>query len=93
MVEGISNHEHARKWHPGNGGLCMHTIIRDGKRVHLGISTGGHYLSEDGGDTFTAVFAQVVAAGRCRGARGLPSRMIVCMHRPPFPVPLARRDC
>jgi Zn-dependent protease with chaperone function len=20
---------------PGNGGLCMHTIIRDGNRVHL----------------------------------------------------------
>jgi hypothetical protein len=54
MVGGISNHEHARKWHPGNGGLCMHTIVRDGKRVHLGISTGGHYLSEDGGKTFKA---------------------------------------
>ena len=40
---------------PGNGGLCMHTILRDGNRVHLGISTGGHYLSEDGGETFTAV--------------------------------------
>ena len=48
----ISNHEHARKWQPGAGGLCMHTIIRDGQRVHLGISTGGHYLSEDGGETF-----------------------------------------
>ena len=54
MVPGISNHEHARKWQPGNGGLCMHTIIRDGNRVHLGISTGGHYLSEDGGETFKA---------------------------------------
>jgi photosystem II stability/assembly factor-like uncharacterized protein len=54
MVDGISNHEHARKWHPGNGGLCMHTILRDGNRVHLGISTGGHYLSEDGGATFKA---------------------------------------
>jgi photosystem II stability/assembly factor-like uncharacterized protein len=54
MVEGISNHEHARKWNPGNGGLCMHTILRDGNRVHLGISTGGHYLSEDGGVTFQA---------------------------------------
>ncbi len=54
MVPGISNHEHARKWQPGNGGLCMHTILRDGKRVHLGISTGGHYLSEDGGTSFTA---------------------------------------
>ena len=54
MVPGISNHEHSRKWQPGGGGLCMHTIVRDGKRVHIGISTGGHYLSEDGGATFTA---------------------------------------
>jgi hypothetical protein len=54
LVKGISNHPHARKWQPGNGGLCMHTILRVGKRVHLGISTGGHYLSEDGGKTFKA---------------------------------------
>ncbi len=54
MIPGISNHPHARKWNPGAGGLCMHTILRDGDRVHLGISTGGHYLSEDGGTTFTA---------------------------------------
>ena len=54
MVPGISNHEHSRKWQPGAGGLCMHTIVRDGNRVHIGISTGGHYLSEDGGVTFNA---------------------------------------
>jgi len=54
MVDGISNHEHARKWNPGNGGLCLHTIIRDGSRMHLGISTGGHYMSEDAGKTFNA---------------------------------------
>lgn len=52
MVEGISNHPHSRQWHPGNGGLCLHTIVRDKNRMHLGISTGGHYLSEDGGQTF-----------------------------------------
>lgn len=54
LVPGISNHAHARQWHPGNGGLCMHTIVRDGDRIHLGISTGGHYLSEDGGASFAA---------------------------------------
>jgi hypothetical protein len=54
MVAGMSNHEHARKWQPGNGGLILHTILRDGKRMHIGISTGGHYLSEDGGVTFAA---------------------------------------
>jgi len=52
LVDGISNHDHARKWQPGAGGMCMHTIIRDGNRIHLGISTGGHYLSEDAGETF-----------------------------------------
>lgn len=62
MVPGISNHEHARKWQPGNGGLCMHTILRDGNRLHLGISAGGHYLSEDGGQTFKAA-NQGVGAG------------------------------
>lgn len=54
MVEGISNHEHSRKWQPGAGGLCLHTIVRQGDRLHLGISTGGHYLSEDGGKHFQA---------------------------------------
>jgi photosystem II stability/assembly factor-like uncharacterized protein len=54
IVPGISNHAHARKWEPGAGGLCLHTILRDGDRVHLGISTGGHYLSEDRGETFRA---------------------------------------
>jgi len=54
LVPGISNHKHARKWQPGNGGLCLHTILPDGKRVHVGISTGGHYLSEDGGARFAA---------------------------------------
>ena len=54
MVPGISNHEHARKWQPGAGGLCLHTILHYGNRIHLGISTGGHYLSEDGGKTFRA---------------------------------------
>jgi len=54
MVPGISNHEHARKWNPGAGGLCLHTIIRDGERVHVAISAGGHYVSDDGGDTFAA---------------------------------------
>jgi len=61
MVPGISNHEHARKWTPGGGGLCLHTIVRDGSRMHLGISTGGHYLSEDGGKSFTASNAGIGA--------------------------------
>ena len=51
-VPGITDHAHARQWHPGNGGLCMHTILHHGGALHLGISTGGHYTSRDGGKKF-----------------------------------------
>jgi hypothetical protein len=54
LVSSISDHPHARQWQPGGGGLCMHTILREDTRVHLGISTGGHYLSENRGETFAA---------------------------------------
>ena len=93
MVSGISNHEHARKWQPGNGGLCMHTILRDGNRVHLGISTGGHYLSEDGGATFTASNQGIGAGfvpdpypefGQCvhkiAGHKNAPGRLYIQNH-------------
>ena len=93
LVPGISNHEHARKWHPGNGGLCMHTILREGNRVHLGISTGGHYLSEDGGETFAAANKGVGAGfspdpfpefGQCvhkiAGHKDAPGRLYMQNH-------------
>lgn len=51
-VPGITDHAHARQWHPGNGGLCMHTILHHGGALHLGISTGGHYASRDGQRSF-----------------------------------------
>src|SRR5438552_25601 len=54
MVAGISNHEHAGKWQPGNGGLCMHRSLREGTRVHRDSSSGGHDVSEYGGQTFAA---------------------------------------
>ncbi len=54
LVPGISNHRHAPHWQPGAGGMCLHTIVRDGDRMHLGISAGGHYMSEDRGESFDA---------------------------------------
>lgn len=54
LVAGISNHQHSKQWQPGNGGLCLHTIVRRNGRMHLGISTGGHYVSDDGGESFAA---------------------------------------
>lgn len=54
MIKGISNHDHAQHWQPGKGGLCMHTIVRTPDRLHLAISAGGHYISDDDGATFEA---------------------------------------
>src|SRR2546429_9813178 len=53
MGSGISNHEHARKWQPGNGGPCMHTNLRDRDPGPLGISTRGHQPSQASGRALT----------------------------------------
>jgi len=51
-VAGFLDHEHREKWTPGNGGLCMHTILTDPStpaRMLVAFSTGGVYRTEDGG--------------------------------------------
>jgi hypothetical protein len=57
LVEGLHNHPHRPQWQPGGGGLCLHTILPDSsnsKRLHVAISTGGHYRTDDGGETWAA---------------------------------------
>jgi photosystem II stability/assembly factor-like uncharacterized protein len=57
LVEGLWNHEHRPQWFPGGGGLGLHTILldpRDEQRIHVAISTGGVYRSDDGGETWIA---------------------------------------
>ena len=54
-VEGFLKHEHRPKWTPGNGGLCMHTILPDPgdpDRMLVAFSTGGAYRTDDGGATW-----------------------------------------
>jgi hypothetical protein len=55
VVEGLLKHEHRPKWTPGNGGLCLHTIVPDPvnrKRMVVAMSTGGVYRTEDGGKSW-----------------------------------------
>ncbi len=57
LVSGLYDHPHRPQWMPGGGGLCLHTILcdsSDSKRIHIAISTGGHYRSDDGGETWQA---------------------------------------
>ena len=55
LNDGLFDHPHRGTWFPGNGGLCLHTILLDPKdpnRMYIGMSTGGCYRSDDGGKTW-----------------------------------------
>lgn len=57
LVRGLYDHPHRPRWVPGNGGLMLHTILLDPdqrSRMHVGISAGGVYTTEDGGSTWEA---------------------------------------
>lgn len=52
LVRGLYDHPHRPQWQPGGGGLCLHTILPDPEnkdRMHIAISTGGVYRTDDGG--------------------------------------------
>jgi photosystem II stability/assembly factor-like uncharacterized protein len=55
LVKTLWDHPHRAQWQPGGGGLCVHTILlhpEDRGRMHVAISTGGVYRSDDGGGTW-----------------------------------------
>jgi len=57
LNEGLWNHPHREKWHPGFGGLCLHTVVVDSSdpdRLIVATSTGGVYRTDDGGATWRA---------------------------------------
>jgi hypothetical protein len=53
--EALMNHSTRKKWQPGAGGLCMHTILVDKKRpgrIHVAISAVGTLRSDNGGKSW-----------------------------------------
>jgi serine/threonine protein kinase/photosystem II stability/assembly factor-like uncharacterized protein len=57
LVRGLFDHPHRPRWMPGQGGLCLHTILlhpTDSGRMHVGISAAGVYRTDDGGRTWHA---------------------------------------
>jgi photosystem II stability/assembly factor-like uncharacterized protein len=55
LVRGLFDHPHRAQWQPGGGGLCLHTIMLDpsnAKRMHVAVSTGGVYRTDDGGKSW-----------------------------------------
>ena len=64
LVQGLYDHPHRPQWMPGGGGLCLHTILSDPsnvKRLHVAISTGGVYRTDDGGENWQSRNAGVRA--------------------------------
>jgi photosystem II stability/assembly factor-like uncharacterized protein len=54
-VEGLTNHPTRPEWQPGNGGLCLHSIVpsrEDPNRVWVGISAVGVFETADDGATW-----------------------------------------
>lgn len=57
-LTGLSSHPTRKYWHPGAGGLCLHSIQVDAahpQRIFIGISAVGVFRSEDGGATWKPV--------------------------------------
>ncbi len=54
-VEGLQKHPSRPHWQPGGGGLILHVIQRhpdDGRKLWVGVSTGGVFYTEDGGESW-----------------------------------------
>jgi serine/threonine protein kinase/photosystem II stability/assembly factor-like uncharacterized protein len=55
LVRGLFDHPHRPRWMPGQGGLCLHSILPDPsrpERIIVGISAAGVYRTDDGGRTW-----------------------------------------
>ncbi|MEO7118239.1 MAG: exo-alpha-sialidase [Candidatus Limnocylindrales bacterium] len=54
-VSGLRDHPTTPEWQPGNGGLCLHSIVphpTDSQRMWVGISAVGAFETIDGGATW-----------------------------------------
>lgn len=54
-VEGLRNHPSRPNWHPGGGGLILHSLIphpQDENQIWVGISSAGVFYTSDGGKTW-----------------------------------------
>ena len=57
-LSGLRTHTTGAAWQPGAGGLCLHTILLDGKnpkRMVIAISAAGAFRTDDGGATWKPI--------------------------------------
>jgi photosystem II stability/assembly factor-like uncharacterized protein len=54
-LRALTDHPTRAQWSPGNGGLCLHTIVHDPadeRRMWVAISAVGVFRTDDGGETW-----------------------------------------
>jgi photosystem II stability/assembly factor-like uncharacterized protein len=57
-LPGLRQHGTGPSWHPGAGGMCLHTILLDPgnpQRMFIAISAAGAFRTDDGGQTWRAI--------------------------------------
>jgi photosystem II stability/assembly factor-like uncharacterized protein len=57
-LSGLRGHGTGPDWHPGAGGMCLHTVIldpTDPKRIFIAISAAGAFRTDDGGQTWKPI--------------------------------------
>jgi hypothetical protein len=79
-VTGLSKHYTRSEWGPGNGGLCLHTILIDptnAQRMWIGISAVGVFRTDDGGVSW-----KVCNDGLPQGPTGVRNQEVGrCVHK------------
>ncbi len=79
-VPGLRGHGSGSAWHPGAGGLCLHTIVLDPsnqRRMFVAISAAGAFRTDDGGASWRPI-------NRGLRSEGIPdpdAEVGHCVHR------------
>ncbi len=87
LNEGLWNEPTRPRWEPGGGGLCLHTICPwpgEPKRLAIGVSSAGVWLTDDGGASWRRGVEGLVPRYLPEAARqGAISLCVHNMHRSP----------
>lgn len=88
LVQGLWDVPSRPQWDPGAGGLCLHSICPwpgDPKRLAVGISSAGVWLTEDGGESWRRAVKGLVPRYLPEEARAHTHSFCVHnMHRAPL---------
>ena len=80
-LDGLTRHPTRPQWAPGNGGMCLHTILVDPanpRRIWVAASAIGVFRSDDGGATWRVRNGGLPLVPTGEGAQSEVSR---CVHK------------